>query len=139
MLPFAAKTAGREKRALGSLFGLTNFGVNLTRLRPGAVSALHHAHSRQDEFVYVIEGEPTVITDDGPMPLRPGMCVGFKAGTGNAHHIENRSQADAVYLEVGDRSFPDQVTYPEDDVTAESDANGKWRYARKDGTPIVEP
>ncbi|HUK07572.1 MAG TPA: cupin domain-containing protein [Stellaceae bacterium] len=139
MQPFAAKTVGREKRALGAPFGLTNFGANLVRLRPGAVSALRHAHSRQDELVYVIEGEPTVITDAGETPLRPGMCVGFKAGTGDAHHIVNRSEADAVYLEVGDRSFPDHVTYPEDDVVAESDANGVWRYTKKDGTLIVEP
>jgi uncharacterized cupin superfamily protein len=139
MQPFAAKTAGREKRALGTPFGLANFGVNLVRLSPGAVSALRHAHSRQDEFVYVIEGDPTVITDAGATLLRPGMCVGFKAGTGDAHHIVNRSEADVVYLEVGDRSFPDHVTYPEDDVVAESDANGVWRYTKKDGTPIVEP
>ena len=137
--PFASKAAGREKRVLGNLFGLTNFGVNLVRLRPGAYSALRHAHSRQDEFVYVVEGEPTLITDAGATPLRPGMCVGFKAGTGDAHHLVNRTQADAVYLEIGDRGFPDHVTYPEDDVVAMSDEQGKWRYTRKDGTPLGEP
>lgn len=139
MQPFAAKAVGREKRVLGNLFGLTNFGVNLVRLRPGAFSALRHAHSRQDEFVYIVEGEPTLITDAGATPLRPGMCVGFKAGTGDAHHLVNRSEADAVYLEVGDRSVADRVTYPEDDVVAESDTQGRWRYTRKDGTPLGDP
>src|SRR5881227_3142170 len=78
--PFASRVAGREKRPLGDLFGLTNFGVNLTRMAPGAMSALRHAHTRQDEFVYVLEGEPTLVTDAGETQLRPGMCAGFKAG-----------------------------------------------------------
>src|SRR5262245_19899532 len=83
---FARLLAGREKRPLGDLFGLTNFGVNLTRLPSGAMSALRHAHTRQDEFVYVLEGRPTLITDAGETLLDPGMCAGFKAGTGDAHH-----------------------------------------------------
>ena len=77
---------GRGKRALGELFGLTNFGVNLTRLAPGGQSALRHAHGKQDEFVYILEGEPTLVTNAGETPLKPGMCAGFKAGTGDAHH-----------------------------------------------------
>src|SRR5712692_2253574 len=80
--PFASRMAGREKRPLGDLFGLANFGVNLTRLAPGAVSALRHSHLRQDEFVYVIEGHPTLVTDAGETQLAPGMCAGFKAGSG---------------------------------------------------------
>src|SRR5258706_9169209 len=75
--PFASRMAGRVKRPLGDLFGLTNFGVNLTRLTPGAVSALLHAHSRQDEFIYILEGQPTLVTDAGETPLGPGMCAGF--------------------------------------------------------------
>src|SRR5262245_60701649 len=98
--PFAASTAGRLKRPLGDPFGLTNFGVNHTPLAPGAQSALRHAHSRQDEFVYVLEGRPTLITGHGARELAPGMCIGFKAGDGNAHHIVNRSAADVVLLEV---------------------------------------
>src|SRR5581483_11943813 len=74
---FAFRMAGRDKRPLGDLFGLTNFGVNLTRLSPGASAALRHRHSRQDEFIYVLEGEPTLITDEGEAKLRPGMCAGF--------------------------------------------------------------
>src|SRR5712692_3173884 len=98
--PFASRMAGREKRPLGDLFGLANFGVNLTRLAPGAVSALRHAHSRQDEFIYVVEGKPTLLTDAGETVLRPGMCEGFKAGSGNAHHLINRTDADVILLEV---------------------------------------
>src|SRR6478672_10506332 len=88
--PFASRMAGREKRVLGDLFGLSNFGVNLTRLQPGAVSALRHAHTKQDEFVYVLSGAPTLVTDAGETLLSPGMCAGFKAGNGDAHQLHNR-------------------------------------------------
>ncbi len=132
--PFARRVAGRVKRPLGDLFGLGNFGVNLTRLPPGAASALHHRHSRQDELVYVLEGEPTLVTDAGEVLLRPGMVAGFPAG-GPAHHLENRTDRDCVVLEVGDRSPGDEVSYPADDVQAVLDDDGRWRFARKDGTP----
>jgi uncharacterized cupin superfamily protein len=130
-----AKTAGREKRPLGESFGLTNFGVNLTRLAPGACSALRHAHAKQDEFVYLLEGEATLVTDAGESVLKQGMCAGFKAGTGDAHHLVNRAQKDAVFLEVGDRSAGDSVKYPDDDVVGYFAPDGKWKYTRKDGTP----
>jgi len=93
--PFAARVAGRDKRPLGDLFGLRNFGVNLTRLAPGAASSLHHRHSRQDEFIYVLEGEATLFTDHGETTLRPGMVAGF-AANGTAHHLENKSDRDCV-------------------------------------------
>lgn len=130
--PFASRMAGRQKRPLGDLFGLRNFGVNLTRLIPGAQSALRHRHSRQDEFIYILEGEPTLITDRGETPLRPGMCAGFPAG-GTAHHLINRSPRDVVILEVGDRSPGDEGSYPDDDIQAVLGEGGKWRFARKDG------
>jgi uncharacterized cupin superfamily protein len=132
--PFASRMAGREKRPLGDLFGLTNFGVNLTRLAPNAVSALRHAHSRQDEFVYILQGRPTLQTDEGRTRLAPGMCAGFKAGTGNGHHLINETSEDVVYLEVGDRTPGDEGTYPDDDLKAAL-VEGKWRFTRKDGTP----
>ena len=91
--PFLRRMAKREKRALGDVFGLTKFGVNQTTLAPGGESALLHRHSRQDEFVYVLSGEPTLVTDDGEVALRPGMCAGFPAN-GRAHQIVNRSDAD---------------------------------------------
>jgi len=131
---FAKLMAGREKRPLGDLFGLTNFGVNLTRLVPGGSSALRHAHSKQDEFVYILEGRPTLQTDDGAVALAPGKCAGFKAGTGNAHRLVNETREDVVYLEVGDRAPGDAVRYPDDDIRADL-VDGKWRYAHKDGTP----
>ena len=133
--PFASRMAGREKRPLGDLFGLSNFGVNLTRLVPGAGSALRHAHAKQDEFLYVLEGHPVLITDQGETSLSPGMCAGMKAGTGNAHQLVNRTNQDVLYLEIGDRSAGDSVTYPDDDLKAIFGSDGKWQFVHKDGTP----
>lgn len=133
--PFASRMAGRVKRPLGDLFGLTNFGVNLTRLAPGAVSALRHAHTKQDEFVYILDGEPTLVTDAGETPLKPGMCAGFKAGTGDGHHLVNRGRRDVVYLEIGDRSAGDGASYPDDDIRAALNDKGQWVFAHKDGGP----
>jgi len=134
----AAKIAGREKRPLGDPFGLSNFGVNLTRLPPGSASALRHAHARQDEFVYVLEGEPVLVTDAGETPLSPGMCAGFRADTGDAHHLVNRGPGDAVFLEVGDRTPGESVAYPDDDLRYEAGPDGRGRYSRRDGAPIGE-
>jgi uncharacterized cupin superfamily protein len=128
------RLAGREKRPLGDLFGLTRFGVNLTRLAPGAMSALRHAHSRQDEFVYILQGNPTLHTNAGRTALAPGMCAGFKAGTGDAHHLVNESDTEVVYLEIGDRSPDDEGTYPDDDLHAAC-TEGNWVFTHKDGTP----
>lgn len=133
--PFASRMTGREKRPLGDLFGLTHFGVNLTRLAPGAVSALRHAHSRQDEFIYVLEGHPILVTDAGENMLGPGMCAGFRAGTGDGHQLVNRTDRDVIYLEIGDRGAGDTVSYPDDDIQAVLGDDGKWRFARKDGHP----
>ncbi len=132
--PFASRIGGREKRPLGDLFGLTNFGVNFTRLAPGGSSAIRHAHSRQDEFVYILEGHPTLVTDAGETLLRPGMCAGFKAGTGDAHHMVNRTESDVSYLEIGDRSTGDTVDYPDDDMKFVVGADGKRQIVRKDGS-----
>ena len=132
--PFFSRMARREKRQLGDVFGLKNFGVNLTRIAPGGESALLHRHSRQDEFVYILEGRPTLVTDTGEIELSPGMCAGFPAG-GIAHQLVNRSDADVVYLEVGDRTAGDEGSYPNDDIKAELGPDGQWIFARKDGTP----
>jgi len=133
--PFAARMAGREKRPLGEVFGLTNFGVNLTRLAPGGISALRHAHTKQDEFVYILSGRPVLVMDAGETPLTPGMCAGFKAGTGDGHHLVNRSPEEVVYLEIGDRSPSDMGSYPDDDLQASLGEGGKWRFTHKDGRP----
>jgi uncharacterized cupin superfamily protein len=132
----AAKVAGRDKRVLGDLFGLANFGVNLTTLAPGAASALRHAHRRQDEFVYILEGHPTLVTDAGETMLAPGMCVGFKAGTGDAHCLVNRGRTPVVFLEIGDRTPGEEVDYPDDNLAVRVGPDGKSRYTRKDGTPL---
>ena len=132
--PFASRMAGREKRQLGDLFGLTNFGVNLTRLAPNSVSALRHAHTKQDEFVYILQGRPTLHTDEGRTQLCPGMCAGFKAGTGNGHRLINETTEEVVYLEIGDRTQADEGIYPDDDLKALL-VEGKWRFVHKDGTP----
>lgn len=132
--PFASRMVGREKRPLSDRFGLSNFGVNLTKLLPSAGSALRHAHSKQDEFIYILRGHPTLITDAGETQLSPGMCAGFKAGTGNAHQLLNRSSEEVHYLEVGDRSAGDSAAYPDDDLQAML-VEGKWQFTHKDGSP----
>jgi len=131
--PLASRVEGRDKRPLGDLFGLANFGVNLTRLAPGAWSALRHSHAKQDEFVYILEGHPTLHTDEGRTPLDPGMCAGFKAGSGNAHCLVNETAHDVVYLEIGDRTPGEAVVYPDDDIALQV-IDGKMVFTRKDGT-----
>ena len=132
---YAAQMQGRIKRAIGDPFGLANFGVNLTRLAPKAVSALRHAHSRQDEFIYVLEGHPTLVTDAGISELAPGMCAGFRAGVSDGHQLVNMTNNEVVFIEIGDRTAGDSVFYPDDDIEALLDTNGKWEFRHKDGTP----
>jgi uncharacterized cupin superfamily protein len=134
--PFADRMAGRTKRVLGDAFGLSNFGVNLTELAPGAISSLRHSHAIQDEFVYVLEGCPTLCTNRGRATLAPGMCAGFKGGTGDAHHLVNETGARVVYLEVGDRTAGDVARYPDDDLVAIQAGSG-WRFTHKDGAPYA--
>ncbi|MCB9947055.1 MAG: cupin domain-containing protein [Rhodospirillaceae bacterium] len=132
--PFAERVGGRKRHPLGDLFGLTNFGVNLTTMRPGSQSALLHRHRRQDEFIYVLQGEPTLVTDRGEVALSPGMCAGFPAG-GVAHQLVNRTDGDVVYLEIGDRTGGDDVAYPNDDLKAVIGPDGQWQMIHKDGRP----
>jgi uncharacterized cupin superfamily protein len=132
--PFASRVMGRGKRRLGELFALKNFGVNLTSLAPNAISSVRHCHSKQDEFVYIVQGRPTLITDDGRWQLSPGMCMGFPAGTGNAHHLCNETEEDVLFLEIGDRAAGDEVTYPDDDLALVR-VSGEVQYVHKDGTP----
>src|SRR5262249_35775107 len=124
----------RRKQPLGDLFGLRNFGVNLTTLLPGGESALLHRHSKQDEFIYVLAGHPTLGTDQGESTLSPGMCAGFAAGS-IAHHLVNRTSGDVVYLEIGDRTPGDEGTYPADDLVARLGADGNWQFTHKNGRP----
>jgi uncharacterized cupin superfamily protein len=133
--PFAAQVAGRHKRRLGDHFGLSNYGVNLTELAPGAASALLHHHSKQDEFVYIVSGTPTLVLDDKEYPLRPGDCCGFKAGNGVGHQLANKSQQSVLFLEIGDRTAGDYVEYPNDDLKFTQTEAGAWVLTHKDGSP----
>ncbi len=136
--PYASMMQGRIKRPLGDLFGLTNFGVNLTTLKPSSVSALRHVHSKQDEFIYIVSGRPTLQTDAGETPLAPGMCAGFKAGNGDAHRLVNTTDEEVVYLEIGDRTPGDEVSYPDDDIAArlvDGPAGKSWAFFHKNGDP----
>lgn len=132
--PFASRMAGRSKRQLGEVFKLFNFGVNLTSLAPGGSSALRHAHTKQDEFVYVLSGTATLHTNEGRVLLTSGMCAGVKAGTGDAHRLVNDTQEEVLYLEIGDRSPGDEASYPDDDIKAIL-VNGEWAITHKNGDP----
>jgi uncharacterized cupin superfamily protein len=133
--PFAAQVAGRFKRRLGDHFRLANFGVNLTELAPGAVSALFHHHSKQDEFVYVLAGTATLILGNREYELSAGQCCGFKAASGVGHQLINRSHAPVQYLEVGDRSADDSAVYPRDDLAFTRQPDGSRALTHKDGSP----
>jgi uncharacterized cupin superfamily protein len=133
--PFAARVEGRSKRRLGEHFGLTNFGINLTQLAPGSASALLHHHTKQDEFIYIVSGAPTLVLDDREYLLRAGDCCGFRAGTGLGHQLVNRTASSVVYLEVGDRTAGDYAAYPRDDLMFTQIEGGAWILTHKDGTP----
>ena len=120
-------TVLKGKRRIGNELELTHFGVNIVRLEPGGWSSQRHWHSRQDEFVYVIEGELTLVTDAGERQLRPGMAAGFPAGSRDGHHLQNRTRAPAVYVEVGDRPDGDEVHYPDVDLYVAGD--GVFRHS----------
>jgi uncharacterized cupin superfamily protein len=133
--PFASLVEGRVRRRLGDLFGLTRFGVNLTQLAPGSISALFHHHSKQDEFIYILEGSPTLVLGEQEYVLKPGDCCGFQAGSGMGHQLINRSTSTVVYLEVGDRTAGDEPEYPRDDLKLTQSAEGAWIVTHKDGRP----
>ncbi|MBM3620464.1 MAG: cupin domain-containing protein [Alphaproteobacteria bacterium] len=132
---FRADNQKRWIRRLSSHARLRNFGVNITRIIPGGQSSARHTHSKQDEFIYVLQGEVVLQTNAGAETMRPGMCVGFPAGGGNAHRFVNRSKADVLLLVVGDRTPGDEISYPDIDNRARMDASGNYVYTRKDGTP----
>ena len=131
--PFRAAVAGRSRQRVGNAAGLTNFGVNLTALEPGAQSALRHWHSHQDEFIYVVSGELVLITDAGETLLTPGMMAGFPAGIADGHCLINRSDAIATYLEIGDRTPGDRAEYPVPDLRALPDPDKGYYFAHRDG------
>lgn len=131
--PYDGPCAERFRRCVGDSAGLTQFGVNLTRLPPGCWSSQRHWHTAEDEFVFVVEGEVTLVTDAGEELLRAGDCAGFKAGVPDGHHLQNRSSRDAVVLEIGTRrTHDDEVLYPDIDLKA---LKGRAGYTHRDGEP----
>ncbi len=133
--PFRQAQRKRAYRFLGDYAGLKNYGVNLVRVMPGGQSAARHAHSQQDEFVYVIDGELVLVTDAGREKVGPGACIGFPAGTGDGHHFLNLGTTDATFLVVGDRTKGDEVDYPDIDLAWKMASDGVKGYFHKDGTP----
>tara|TARA_R110000868_G_scaffold6363_8_gene36132 strand:- start:492 stop:971 length:480 start_codon:yes stop_codon:yes gene_type:complete len=132
--PYDTALNGKSRRALGDANGLTQFGVNLTELAPGAVSALRHWHSAEDEFIYITDGTPTLVTETGEQVLAPGMCACFPAGAENAHVLENRSDTVVRFIEVGTRSPAEEVHYPDNDMVLEKKPDGARSFRRMDGT-----
>lgn len=130
--PLDAPCRERTRRRLGEAGGLRDFGVNLMTLPPGGWSSQRHWHSHEDEFVYVLEGELTLVEDGGETLLRAGECAAFPKGSGDGHHLQNRSGAIAVYLEVGSRHPDDLTTCSDVDMMS---ANADGRFVHKDGTP----
>lgn len=130
---FKHLVAGRTKKRLGNAANLKNFGVNLVALAPGSASALRHWHEKQDEFIYVLSGEITLVTDAGEEILTAGMAAGFAAGVANGHCLINRSSSSATYLEIGDRTSDDKLSYPDDDLVSEYSDSG-WIFTHKDGS-----
>jgi uncharacterized cupin superfamily protein len=133
--PYKSRVAGRHRRRLGDTAGLKNFGVNLTRLDPGAESSMRHWHAKQDEFIYVLEGEVTLVTDAGRQKLSPGMAAGFPAGKTDGHQLVNETDRPVLYLEIGDRTPEDGATYSDVDMAARM-VDGKWVFTHKDGSPF---
>ena len=132
--PFKALVAGRIKKRLGDAANLKNFGVNLVKLQPGSWSSVRHWHLQQDEFIYILEGEVTLVNNSGEHLLKPGDAAGFPAGEADGHHLINRSNSLVIYLEIGDRTPGDEVTYPDADLCAKSTATG-WQFTHKNGQP----
>jgi uncharacterized cupin superfamily protein len=134
---FAAVIAGREKQKLGDAVGIGQFGVNITRIKPGSASALRHWHEQEDEFIYVLEGELVLMEDTGETVLKPGDAAGFKCGSAVGHCLVNRGTRDAVYLEVGTRAARERVYYSDVDMIMEREG-GRRRYLSRSGAPIAE-
>ncbi|MFK8186636.1 MAG: cupin domain-containing protein [Phormidesmis sp.] len=130
---FKAAVEGRSRQRVGKAAGLTHFGVNLTTLQPGAQSALRHWHTAQDEFVYVVQGELVLVTNEGEQTLQAGEMAGFAAGKANGHQLVNRSQSVAMYLEIGDRTQPDTAQYPDADLIHHLSEKGESQFVHQDG------
>ncbi len=132
--PYRQAVIGRERKRLGNAAGLDQFGVNLSRLKPGAASSQRHWHAHEDEFIYVLEGELVLVENESETMLRPGDAAGWKAGVANGHCLINRTARDAVYLEIGTRAPRERAEYPDIDMVAMRDGKSQ-RYLHKSGAP----
>ncbi len=135
--PFDRPCLARERRRLGDAAGLTQFGVNLLRLPPGAWSSQRHWHTESDELIYVLSGEVTLVSDEGDEILEAGEAAGFKAGDRNGHCLQNRSSSEAIILEIGTRIASDGAYYPDIDLVAPAGGQPA-AYTRADGTPYTD-
>jgi uncharacterized cupin superfamily protein len=133
--PYRSRVLPREKRAIGDALGLAKIGVNLTTLPPGKESSMRHWHTREEELVFVVEGEVVLRTDEGEQVLTAGMCAGFPAGSKNGHQLVNRSERLARYLEISNRDPEDSAEYPDVDLAYRKGPDGKAVFTRKDGAP----
>lgn len=129
--PFWKECVGRSRKRLGNAIGLTQYGVNVTTLKPGTWSSQRHFHANEDEFIYVLEGEIVLVEDAGETILKPGNAAGFKAGKRNGHALINRTDRDAVYFEVGTRAKSEHTTYSDIDMQVKRDDSGAMVYSRK--------
>lgn len=132
--PYRSRVLPREKRALGDALGLTKIGVNLSTLMPGRESSMRHYHHREDELVFVVEGEVVLVTDEGEQTLTAGMCAGFAAGARNGHQLVNRSDRPVRYLEISNRDREDSAEYPDVDLAYQKRPDGTFHFTRKDGS-----
>jgi uncharacterized cupin superfamily protein len=132
--PYRSRVLPRDKKALGDPLGLTHIGINLTTLMPGKESSMRHHHTHEDEFVYVVEGEVVLRTDEGDQRLGPGMCAGFPAGVPNGHQLINTGDRPARYLEISNRHAEDSAAYPDVDLVYRKAPDGRPIFTRKDGS-----
>jgi uncharacterized cupin superfamily protein len=132
---YRKEVESRARARIGELFGLDQFGVNIVTLPPGAWSSHRHWHAEEDEFIYILEGEITLVDDAGSHVMTTGMCAGFKANSGNGHHLKNLSSKPATYIEVGSRKASDKVMYSDIDMMAVKDG-GPWAFLKKDGSGL---
>ena len=132
---YADLVKGRFRKRLGRAGGLTQFGVNLCRLAPGSATSQRHWHEKEDEFVYVLDGELVLIEDEGETVLKAGDAAAFKAGVRNGHHLVNRSDRDALLLEIGTRDPNDRGEYSDVDMIFVRE-EGRDRFLRRDGSPF---
>ena len=131
--PFASEIGPFQRKRLGDFFGLMQMGIHHEIIPPGSKTSLFHWHSKSEEFVYVLSGTITLVTEEGELPMSEGMCIGIQPGTGEGHQLVNLSDASAELFVVGTRPENDQVNYPNHDLMWQQDGEGQWHACHKNG------